>query len=102
MKLTVKTLKGTHFEIRVQPNDTVRYSDPHFVLKSSRASYRGASYRGRVRGCERLWRGGWFLRHSDAGGIQGRAERFAGDVVFLSLYASLGAVEKMQQGIRFL
>ena len=41
MKLTVKTLKGTHFEIRVQPNDTVRYSDPHFVLKSSRASYLG-------------------------------------------------------------
>ncbi|RRT83353.1 hypothetical protein B296_00005362 [Ensete ventricosum] len=24
MKLTVKTLKGTHFEIRVQPNDTVQ------------------------------------------------------------------------------
>ena len=67
MKLTVKTLKGTHFEIRVQPNDSVRYSDPHFVLKSSRASYRGASYRERVRGCERLWRGGWFLRHSDGG-----------------------------------
>lgn len=23
MKLTVKTLKGTHFDIKVQPNDTV-------------------------------------------------------------------------------
>lgn len=33
MKLTVKTLKGTHFEIRVQPNDTVRYSDPHFIFE---------------------------------------------------------------------
>jgi hypothetical protein len=32
MKLTVKTLKGTHFEIRVQPNDTVSRPDPHSVL----------------------------------------------------------------------
>ena len=32
MKLTVKTLKGTYFEIRVQPNDTVSRPDPHSVL----------------------------------------------------------------------
>ena len=32
MRLTVKTLKGTHFEIRVQPNDTVSRPDPHSVL----------------------------------------------------------------------
>ena len=35
MKLTVKTLKGTHFEIRVQPNDTVSRPDPHSVLNFS-------------------------------------------------------------------
>lgn len=29
MKLTVKTLKGTQFEIRVQPNDTVRNFPPY-------------------------------------------------------------------------
>ena len=32
MKLTVKTLKSTQFEIRVQPNDTVSRPDPHSVL----------------------------------------------------------------------
>jgi len=44
MRLTVKTLKGTHFEIRVQPNDTVSRPDPHSVLIffSSRASDGGA------------------------------------------------------------
>ncbi|KAF8783847.1 hypothetical protein HU200_000288 [Digitaria exilis] len=44
MKLTVKTLKGTHFEIRVQPNDTVRsleaeaqINDAHWAAGSERS-----------------------------------------------------------------
>ncbi|PAN04348.1 hypothetical protein GQ55_1G059100 [Panicum hallii var. hallii] len=39
MKLTVKTLKGTHFEIRVQPNDTIMAVKKNIEEKQGKDSY---------------------------------------------------------------